>query len=232
MEASPDNVEVLLVSSRSGKGLVFPKVSRARRRRDDPPSFSHALCSLARPAGALCHALSRTRTHTPAPSLSLHATHSQQGGWETDETQAAAAARETLEEAGVRGDLEDSPLGPFACGPSHKAQPGAAADGAASTSTSTSTSSTTAHMFAMHVVEELAVWPEGGQRARVWLPLRVALAAVRHEWMRAALAAWVGRRGWGGLVPDEDGAAAAVAAALAAVPGGRVGKDKDTAAVR
>lgn len=30
----------------------------------------------------------------------------QQGGWETDETVAEAAARESLEEAGVRGELQ------------------------------------------------------------------------------------------------------------------------------
>ena len=29
-----------------------------------------------------------------------------QGGWETDETASEAAARESLEEAGVRGDLQ------------------------------------------------------------------------------------------------------------------------------
>ena len=32
-----------------------------------------------------------------------------QGGWETDETVNGAAARETLEEAGVRGIIEVSP---------------------------------------------------------------------------------------------------------------------------
>lgn len=35
------------------------------------------------------------------------------GGWELDETLEAAAARETLEEAGVRGRLEDQPVGAF-----------------------------------------------------------------------------------------------------------------------
>ena len=52
---SPDgsHLQVLLISSRGGKGLVFPK-----------------------------------------------------GGWEQDEDVQAAAARETVEEAGVRGELE------------------------------------------------------------------------------------------------------------------------------
>ncbi|KAL0055343.1 hypothetical protein WJX82_010837 [Trebouxia sp. C0006] len=35
------------------------------------------------------------------------------GGWEADETVEAAAARETVEEAGVRGALEDEMVGAF-----------------------------------------------------------------------------------------------------------------------
>ena len=35
-----------------------------------------------------------------------------QGGWETDETAEEAAARETMEEAGVKGELQAS-LSPF-----------------------------------------------------------------------------------------------------------------------
>ena len=73
-------------------------------------------------------------------------------------------------------------------------------------------------MFAMRVVEELATWPEGGQRARVWVPLGAALGAARHGWMREALAAWVARRGWAGEVAvDEAAAAAAVAGVLGKV---------------
>ena len=142
-----------------------------------------------------------------------------QGGWETDETLAAAAARETVEEAGVRGVLEEPPLGPFACGPSGKKATTSTSAAAAPSSASSTTS--TAHMFAMRVVEELETWPEGGQRTRVWLPLAAALGAARHEWMREALGAWVGRRGWAGeVVVDEVGAAAAVAAAVVGVRGG------------
>ncbi|KAL0035976.1 hypothetical protein WJX77_010059 [Trebouxia sp. C0004] len=54
------DVSVLMITSRGGKGLVFPK-----------------------------------------------------GGWEADETVEAAAARETVEEAGVRGALEDDMVGAF-----------------------------------------------------------------------------------------------------------------------
>jgi 8-oxo-dGTP pyrophosphatase MutT (NUDIX family) len=38
------------------------------------------------------------------------------GGWETDETVEAAARRETVEEAGVRGNLE---VCPYLCSSSH-----------------------------------------------------------------------------------------------------------------
>jgi hypothetical protein len=48
-----------------------------------------------------CHARHAPRSHAAlAPSAAL------QGGWETDETSAEAAARESLEEAGVRGELQ------------------------------------------------------------------------------------------------------------------------------
>jgi 8-oxo-dGTP pyrophosphatase MutT (NUDIX family) len=47
------------------------------------------------------HARRAPRRKRPdAPSAAL------QGGWETDETSAEAAARESLEEAGVRGELQ------------------------------------------------------------------------------------------------------------------------------
>lgn len=98
-----------------------------------------------------------------------------------------------MEEAGVRGELEQPPLGPFACG-----------------ATKPGRGEAHAHMFAMRVREELATWPEGGQRARVWLPLPAALAAARHEWMRAALRAWAERAGLGRVEADEAGARAAV----------------------
>ena len=70
-------VEVLLISSRNGgAGLVFPKACAV-------PSWQLA-CLLER----------------------LLRCSGQQGGWEKDETVEDAAARETVEEAGVRGRLE------------------------------------------------------------------------------------------------------------------------------
>lgn len=62
-----------------------------------------------------------------------------------------------------------------------------------------------AYLFAMHVSEELASWPEGHQRSRHWVGLQEACCKCRYPWMREALVAWVRRRGW-------EAAAAACAA--------------------
>ena len=129
-----ENVRVLLVTSRSGAGLVFPK-----------------------------------------------------GGWETDESCEAAAARETVEEAGVRGDLEPEPLGTFYFASSKQKKEAA-----------NNKKSSAATMFALRVREELKEWPESAQRCRVWLRPGDALAACKHAWMREALGAWAARHGIGG----------------------------------
>ncbi|KAG1655331.1 hypothetical protein FOA52_006727 [Chlamydomonas sp. UWO 241] len=162
--SDPSNVQVLLVSSRGGKGYCLPK-----------------------------------------------------GGWEDDESVEAAAKRETVEEAGVRGVLEEPGLGqfPFARG---KPLP---ADGP-------SPPGCVAHMFVMHVEEELEVWPEGHERTRRWFPLLEASARCRYDWMRSALHAWMERKGWSdlleqakgqapiaGMVCDQPSDAAAAATALA-----------------
>ncbi|KAK9819718.1 hypothetical protein WJX72_001641 [[Myrmecia] bisecta] len=130
LEAGVDGVEVLLISSRGGKGLVFPK-----------------------------------------------------GGWETDETVEAAAARETVEEAGVRGELEGQMVGVFPFYSSKAAR--VHIQGRC-----------IAYMFVMHVVEELPAWPEQAHRTRVWCSVREACNNCRHEWMREALETWLRRQGW------------------------------------
>ncbi|CAK0787021.1 hypothetical protein CVIRNUC_010237 [Coccomyxa viridis] len=125
-----EGVEVLLVSSRGGKGLVFPK-----------------------------------------------------GGWETDEDVESAAARETVEEAGVRGRLEAPMLGRFRyMGKPDKMH--------------TAPVKCIIHMFVMHVAEELDVWPEMAQRQRFWLSVEEACTKCRHPWMREALQMWLEQRGW------------------------------------
>ena len=108
-----------MVSSRRGEGLIFPKarpcdpgglagglsdgwpgaaglLSGRPGWRDTPLRAGRA----SRPRPALLPALTR-----PA-SVSVFSGLPPQGGWETDETVAEAAARESLEEAGVRGELQ------------------------------------------------------------------------------------------------------------------------------
>lgn len=136
----PAGVEVLLVTSRAGKGHVFPK-----------------------------------------------------GGWEIDEDLKAAALRETVEEAGVRGVLEEPSLGTFAFHSSkadrlHTAHKGRCL----------------AHMFVLLTQEELPKWPEAGQRQRVWCSLQEACRVVRYEWMREALLTWIRRNGWETLCCAKD----------------------------
>lgn len=78
----------MLISSRGGKGWVFPKV----RRRPLQPGLPR---------------LSPRDVWSPAESIHpCFTTAALQGGWENDETLEAAAMRETVEEAGVRGRLE------------------------------------------------------------------------------------------------------------------------------
>lgn len=102
-----------------------------------------------------------------------------QGGWEDDESVEAAAKRETVEEAGVRGELEEPMLGPLSF---KSAKHGNAA--------------CIASLYVMHVAEELAVWPEHNERKRAWLSLKDASQLCRHPWMRDALLEWVVRKGW------------------------------------
>ena len=103
------------------------------------------------------------------------------GGWETDEALEDAAARETVEEAGVRGSLEALD------GPRSRGGGASPSPEGGFLFTSKRNGSCRAHMFVMHVVEELDVWPECGQRQRAWFSLPKARAALRKDWMRAAL---------------------------------------------
>eukprot|EP00884_Botryococcus_braunii_P004645 jgi/Botrbrau1/14181/Bobra.182_3s0114.1 len=100
------------------------------------------------------------------------------GGWETDECVEAAAARETVEEAGVRGNLESAPLGPFTF-----------------LSGKLTHGHCVAYMFAMHVEEELEHWPEENTRQRRWCTVEEAVLRCRHPWMRDALLTWLERQG-------------------------------------
>ncbi|XP_074555941.1 nudix hydrolase 16, mitochondrial-like [Curcuma longa] len=124
-DTSNDNldkgVEVLMINSPSGPGLLFPK-----------------------------------------------------GGWENDETVEEAAAREALEEAGVRGNIV-SFLGDYFF-KSKTLQDEFSPEGLCK-----------AAVFAMQVAEELESWPEQSTRNRSWVTLSEAMEQCRHPWMQDAL---------------------------------------------
>ncbi|KAH8556323.1 NUDIX hydrolase domain-like protein [Umbelopsis sp. PMI_123] len=79
------------------------------------------------------------------------------GGWENDETQAEAAARETWEEAGVRGTITRQ-IGTFV--------------------ETTKKGNAKAHhcIFEMHINEIMKKWPEKKKRERRWFTYEEALA--------------------------------------------------------
>ncbi|XP_078149462.1 nudix hydrolase 16, mitochondrial-like [Carex rostrata] len=114
-------LEVLMISSQSGPGLLFPK-----------------------------------------------------GGWENDETVEEAAKREAIEEAGVRGVLEDF-VG-FYYFKSKSNQDEFCPEGLCKAS-----------VFAMRVEEELEVWPEQSTRQRAWLTVPEAIKQCRYPWIKEAL---------------------------------------------
>ena len=97
-----------MVSSRRGEGLIFPKarsgglpprLGQPFASSDAPRRACTAPCS---PHARACHFSPSRRGCAGADAAARAA----QGGWETDETAAEAAARESLEEAGVRGELQ------------------------------------------------------------------------------------------------------------------------------
>lgn len=130
-----DQVEVLLVSRRCGRGWIFPK-----------------------------------------------------GGWENDEqTPEQAAIRETVEEAGVRGKIEEPILGTF---PFTSQKRGGQ---------ETINVLCLAYMYVMKVEEQLEEWPEQLERERHWFSLPEVCDRCSQDWMRKALAVWVHRNGWDGI---------------------------------
>ncbi|KAI3844236.1 hypothetical protein MKX03_032307 [Papaver bracteatum] len=114
-------VEVLMINSSSGPGLLFPK-----------------------------------------------------GGWENDETVEEAAAREALEEAGVRGVIMKN-LGHYEF-KTKTHQDEFSPEGLCK-----------AAMFALLVKEQLNSWPEQSTRVRTWLTIPEAAKNCRHPWMREVL---------------------------------------------
>eukprot|EP01025_Chloroclados_australasicus_P059905 TRINITY_DN760_c1_g2_i1.p1 TRINITY_DN760_c1_g2~~TRINITY_DN760_c1_g2_i1.p1 ORF type:complete len:201 (-),score=36.96 TRINITY_DN760_c1_g2_i1:749-1351(-) len=108
------------------------------------------------------------------------------GGWETNESVEQAAQRETVEEAGVRGDLIGDVLGKFPFD-SRKVYEGRCI----------------AHMFVMRVQEVLNKWPEQHQRNRRWVSVQEALGDCKYQWMKEALVIWMLRSGWGQVLQQN-----------------------------
>ncbi|XP_039028989.1 nudix hydrolase 4-like [Hibiscus syriacus] len=90
------------------------------------------------------------------------------GGWEKDESMEEAAIRETLEEAGVLGDIECK-LGKW----SYKSKRQSIFH--------------EGHMFPLLVKQELDRWPEKNIRKREWVTVSKAREECPHLWMKEAL---------------------------------------------
>ncbi|XP_044491286.1 nudix hydrolase 17, mitochondrial-like, partial [Mangifera indica] len=90
------------------------------------------------------------------------------GGWEVDESLEQAALRESIEEAGVLGNVERE-LGKWNF--VSKSQ-GTLYEG---------------YMFPLLVKEQLEVWPEKDVRQRIWMSIDEAREVCCHWWMKEAL---------------------------------------------
>ncbi|XP_010249333.1 PREDICTED: nudix hydrolase 12, mitochondrial-like isoform X2 [Nelumbo nucifera] len=102
------------------------------------------------------------------------------GGWEDDETVGEAACREALEEAGVKGILDENQLGVWEFRSKSRQDSCCLAGGCRG------------YMFALKITEELESWPEQAYRDRKWLTVREAFRLCRYEWMSRALEQFLG----------------------------------------
>ncbi|KAL3623726.1 hypothetical protein CASFOL_032542 [Castilleja foliolosa] len=150
-------VEVLMINSTGGPGLLFPKWY--------PSNISNLLYKL---NFTLCYCVDGPENN----KIKLCWMFS--GGWENDETVEEAAEREAMEEAGVRGDLVHF----LGCYPfkSKTLQDEYSPEGLCK-----------AAMYALQVKEELEAWPEKSHRKRSWLTIPEAIERCRHAWMREGL---------------------------------------------
>ncbi|KAL5070991.1 hypothetical protein RYX36_021878 [Vicia faba] len=90
------------------------------------------------------------------------------GGWELDETLEEAACRESLEEAGVIGTVEQE-LGEWSF---ISKRYGIYYEG---------------HMFPLLVKEQHDIWAEKNLRTRLWMNVVEARDVCQHWWMKEAL---------------------------------------------
>ncbi|KAK6150310.1 hypothetical protein DH2020_015242 [Rehmannia glutinosa] len=96
------------------------------------------------------------------------------GGWEIDESIEAAALRETIEEAGVVGDVQNK-LGKW------------------NFKSKNNDTCYEGHMFPLLVKEQLDLWPEKDVRQRIWISVREARKVCQYWWMQEALELLVNR---------------------------------------
>ncbi|KAG4999373.1 hypothetical protein GLYMA_08G055800v4 [Glycine max] len=97
------------------------------------------------------------------------------GGWESDESMEQAALRETIEEAGVVGNVE-SKLGKWF----YKSK--------------RQDTMHEGYMFPLLVKKQLENWPEKNIRKRTWMTIDEAKQACPHPWMKEALDVLVSRQ--------------------------------------
>ncbi|KAL1536804.1 Nudix hydrolase 21, chloroplastic [Salvia divinorum] len=96
------------------------------------------------------------------------------GGWEIDESIEEAALRETVEEAGVVGDVQHK-LGKWSFNSKNRE------------------TLYEGHMFPLLVKEQLEIWPERDIRQRKWISVREARGLCEYWWMKEALELLVNR---------------------------------------
>ncbi|KAK4803222.1 hypothetical protein SAY86_001425 [Trapa natans] len=102
------------------------------------------------------------------------------GGWEDDESVEEAACREALEEAGIRGILNETPLGVWEFRSKSRQEICSLEGGCRG------------YMFSLEVTEELEAWPEQENHCRRWVNIQEAFKLCRYEWMRQALERFLG----------------------------------------
>ncbi|KAF8398947.1 hypothetical protein HHK36_014812 [Tetracentron sinense] len=112
------------------------------------------------------------------------------GGWEMDESMEEAASRESLEEAGVVGNVECE-LGKW------------------SFKSKRYDTFYEGYMFPLLVKEQLDLWPEKNVRQRRWMTVSEAREVCQHWWMKEALDVLV-RRLTSAQQAEEDVAPCAV----------------------
>ncbi|KFK41790.1 hypothetical protein AALP_AA2G172400 [Arabis alpina] len=97
------------------------------------------------------------------------------GGWEIDESMEEAALRETIEEAGVTGELEET-LGKW----QYKSK--------------RHNMIHDSYMFPLLVSQQFEQWPESEIRQRRWVSLDEAIELCQIWWMREALEVFINRK--------------------------------------